>query len=388
LRLDFPEKVHVAKHREETLDFGVRDEQRAGGTFVIGLGLPREITSPWGEFRAVLPPSDAALKVRWPITATRRGEYHLPECCFRVPSRLGLWVRQGSLAAGTRIRVYPDLRREYRKLAALLLHRSELGRHAQRQVGRGRDFEKLRDYLPGDSMSDIHWRVTAKRGHLVTKEYQIERTQEIYVVIDASRLSLRTVDQQESGPEPLIERYISAALTLGTVAQRQGDRFGLLVFNHRILNFIRAKAGAAHFRVCRNALLDLHAETVTPDFEELAGFILQKLRRRALLLFLTSLDDPVLAESFVHCLAPVSRRHLVYVNMVRPVLAEPVFANAAVADLDDIYRHLGGHLLWQGLRDLETLLKHSGIAFSLVDHERLSVEMVSQYITAKRRQVL
>ena len=127
---------------------------------------------------------------------------------------------------------------------------------------------------------------------------------------------------------------------------------------------------------------------MTPDFEELAGFILQKLRRRALLLFLTSLDDPVLAESFVHCLAPVSRRHLVYVNMVRPVLAEPAFADAAVTDLDDIYRRLGGHLLWQGLRDLETLLKHSGIAFSPVDHARLSVEMVSQYITAKRRQVL
>ena len=69
------------------------------------------------------------------------------------------------------------------------MNRGAFGVHAQRQVGQGREFEKLREYAPGDSYIDIHWKATAKRGRPVTKLYQVERTQEVYVIIDASRLA-------------------------------------------------------------------------------------------------------------------------------------------------------------------------------------------------------
>src|SRR5204863_1117351 len=89
------------------------------------------------------------------------------------------------------IRVYPNLLNERKNLAALFLHRGSFGMHAQRQIGKGRDFEKLREYIPGDSYDEVHWKATAKRGRPVTKIFQIERTQEVYVIIDASRLSAR-----------------------------------------------------------------------------------------------------------------------------------------------------------------------------------------------------
>jgi len=90
------------------------------------------------------------------------------------------------------IRVYPNLHPERRNLAGLFLNRGAFGIHAQRQVGKGRDFEKLREYIPGDSYDEIHWKATAKRGHPVTKVFQVERTQEIVVVIDSSRLSAKS----------------------------------------------------------------------------------------------------------------------------------------------------------------------------------------------------
>ena len=95
------------------------------------------------------------------------------------------------MPAQSEIRVYPNLFTERRNLAALFLHRGAFGLHAQRQVGKGREFEKLREYMPGDSFDEIHWKATAKRGRPITKVFQIERTQEVYVVIDASRLSAR-----------------------------------------------------------------------------------------------------------------------------------------------------------------------------------------------------
>lgn len=391
VRVEFPQRAGIVRNSDETLDFTVQDDRGAGGALRIGLGLPREVNSPRRELDVVLPPNRAGLAISWPINVPGRGEYLLSRCYFRVPSRLGLWFEQGSLPAGTLIQVYPNLLSEYRKVSALFLRRNGAGIRAHRQIGQGRDCEKLRDYAPGDSMSDIHWRVTAKRSRLVTKEYQLERTQEIYVVIDASRLSARPANATNDGAgawEPLLEHYISSALTLGDFARRQGDRFGLLAFSNRILRFIRAGGGKAHYRTCRDALLDLHPQTVTPDFEELAGTILQNLRRRALLLFLTSLDDPSLADSFLSHMEAVGRRHFIVVNMIKPPLAVPVFSDQDVTDTGDIYRRLAGHMLRQSLSNLEVLLRRRGIDLALTDRDNLCVEMVSRYVNIKRRQVL
>jgi uncharacterized protein (DUF58 family) len=391
VRVEFPETVSIARNSDESLDFTVRDESGAARTLCLGLSLPREINSTRREMNVELPSNRTSLRIEWPISAPGRGQYLLSKCYFRVPSRLGLWLKQASLPAGTLIRVYPNLASEYRKVFTLFARRNGAGIRPHRQIGQGREFEKLRDYQPGDSMTDIHWRVTAKRNRLVTKEYQLERTQDIYVIIDASRLSTRTISSPGEGrgvQEPLLERYINAALTVGDFARRQGDRFGLLAFSNRILRFIRAGGGKMHYRTCRDALLDLHAQTVTPDFEELANSILQNLRRRALLLFLTSLDDPSLAESFLSDMAAASRKHIIIVNMIRPSLARPLFSGQEVSDTGDIYRWLGGHLLWRNLSKLEVLLRRRGIDFALIDRENLCVEMVSRYVNVKRRQVL
>lgn len=389
IRVDFPEKVNVIRNREESLIFKIREEKGSIGKLLLAIGFPCEVASVQEELPVEFPQGAGSVQVTWPITANRRGEYGLSGCLIRVHSRLGLWSKQENRSADTRIHVYPDLMKEQQKITALFLRRNTPGLRAQRQVGRGREFEMLRDYIPGDSMSDIHWRVTAKRGHLVTKEYQIERTQEVYVIIDASRLSARMIESNESGiREPILERHIGAALTLGDFAQRQGDKFGLIVFSNRILNFLRAGSNRAHFRLCRDSLLTLDPQTVTPDFEEVAAAIMKSLRRRALLLFLTCLDDPSLAESFVESMEAVGRKHLMTVNMIRPASAIPLFSDPGIDGVDDIYRALGGHMVHQSLRELEIVLRRRGIGFYLLDHERLSVEMVSQYINVKRRQIL
>ena len=132
----------------------------------------------------------------------------------------------------------------------------------------------------------------------------------------------------------------------------------------------------------------LQPQIVTPDFDELCTFIRLRLRRRALLVFLTSLDDPVLAESFVRNMDLIRRQHLVLVNMMQPPGAVAVVHEPDVAGVDDLYQHLGGHLLWHKLRELEKVLQRRGVQFSLLENERLSAELVSQYLEVKQRQLL
>jgi len=379
IELKLPQVVRLSKDRSGTIELRIRNEQQKGSALRLGLAFPREIESPNEDLSVALPAASEWSRVDWPCKALKRGNYLLDKAYLEGASPLGFWAVRGSTPIQSQIRVYPNLLTERKNLAAVFLNRGSFGLHAQRQIGQGRDFEKLRDYIPGDGFDEIHWKATAKRGHPVTKVFQIERTQEIYVIIDASRLSAR---------EETLEGFITAALVLGLAAEQQGDLFGLLTFTDKVEAFLRARNGKSHYNACRDALYTLQPQSVTPDFDEVATFIRLRLRRRALLVFLTALDDPVLAESFVRNMDLLCRQHLVLVNMIRPAVADPLFSQPDVSSSDDLYQHLGGHLRWQKLRELEKVLQRRGVRFSLLENEKMSAQLVSQYMAVKQRQAI
>ena len=412
LAFRFPEVVRLSKGREGGVDF-VAEHTRPGlpaRTLRLGLTWPEEVRTPDEELDAHLAPGVARTLFTWPCTGLRRGSFRLERIYYREDSPLRLWSVRRSQAADCELRVYPDLRAERRQAAAVFLTRNGIGSHAQRQVGRGRDFEKLRDYVAGDSIEDISWKATARRQKPVSKVFQVERTQEVYVVIDASRLSGRSaggtpsVDNGESaesgvlaavqtGTAPtVLERYVASALMLCLAAERQGDLFGLATFAAGVQRFLRAKNGAAHFDACREAIYALEPAPVTPDFDELSTFLRLRLRRRALLVFLTSLDDALQSEAFTRAVERVSRQHVVIVGSLRPAGVAPLFADAdggaSVTTAEDVYQRLGGHLQWQRLRERELLLRRAGVRVALLDPARMTEQLVTQYMNVKRRQIL
>lgn len=356
----------------------------------LGIRFPDALDVPASVRRVELPGTAGRFPVGWTCTPLQRGQFFVDGVQVESLSPLGLWAIRRRLPARTEIRVYPNLTPERNRLASVFLNKSGIGIHAQRQVGKGREFEQLRDYIPGDSYEDIHWKATARRGFPVTKTYQIERTQEVYVVVDASRLSARSLPGREpgEGPEPQLEHLLRAALLLGVVAERQGDFFGLATFSDRVHTFIRASKGRGHFNSCREALYTLQPQLVNPDFEEICTFIRLRLRRRALIIFLTNLDDPVLAESLTKNLEILSRRHLVMVNMVTPAHIQPLFGRGPVESVDEIYAQLGGHLQWQSLRETQRSLHRHGVDLHLAGHEQLCGDLVTQYVNVKQRQLL
>ena len=420
--LQLPPLLRFSKERDGVIEVTVKNPSRQARRLRIGLPLPPEIASAQDDVVVTLPADAEQSRLEWACRPLSRGNFHLRRGYLESPSRLGFWNVRRTVPVQCELRVYPNLLTERKDLAALFLRRGALGVHAQRQIGKGRDFEKLRDYVPGDSFDEIHWKATARHGRPVTKVFQIERTQEVYVIIDASRLSARKVASEggkggasnqtsvvsgQKGKTPtrdhsplntddcllntgatVLERFLTAALILGQAAEQQGDLFGLLTFSDRVETFLRAKNGKAHYAACRDAIYTLEPRPITPDFDEISAFIRTRLRRRALLVFLTSLDDPVLAESFIRNMALLSGQHLVLVNMIKPPDADPLFSRPDVSELDDIYRHLGGHLQWHSLRELEKVLQRRGVRFSLLANEHLASDLVSQYIGVKQRQLL
>jgi uncharacterized protein (DUF58 family) len=377
LRVELPALVRMFKDR--SADVRVRIHHTKAIRMRLGIVVPDGIEAEFEEQDIDLPAGSEASEFLWKWTARRRGLYRVDAVYLEADTPLGLWRVRRKDAVAMEIRAYPNLRRQEDLNA---LRQGVSGAHSMRQVGRGREFEKLREYLPGDGFDEIHWKATARRGKPITKVFQVERTQEVYVVIDASRLSARPV-----GEETVLEREISAGLILGAAAEKRGDLFGLAAFSDQVDAFVRARNGKSHYAACRDAIYQLHPKAVSPDFDEIATFLRLRLRRRAMVLFLTSLDDPVLAENFARATKLLARRHLVLAGMLRPASARRLFENE-VESVEDVYRDLAGHIAWRRLKELEATLARSGVRLSIIDPTNYSTALIGIYDSVKQRQLI
>lgn len=352
----------------------------------LALALPGSFESEQPDVIADPPAQGKPALVNWVCTARRRGRFRVGAACIEANSRWGFWLLRQQQPVEAELRVYPNLFAERKQLAALFLNRGAAGVQLRRMVGRGREFERLREYQPGDSFDEVHWKGTAKRGRPITKIFQVERTQEIYVVIDASRLSARPATQ-DGRTVTTLERHITATLVLLLAASQQGDRFGLVAHDAQVRTFLRAGNGAAHYGACREAIHGLEPSENSPDFAGIFSLLRTRLRRRSLLIFLTDLGDPVLADEFAKHVRVLSRQHLVLVNQVRTPGVEPLFARE-VAGADEIHARLAGHFQWRETRDIASRLQPLGVTAAMLSNERLAADLVGQYLQVKRRQLL
>jgi uncharacterized protein (DUF58 family) len=383
IEVSMPNLVRLSKDREGSLPLQVRNPTQVAQQIRIGIPFPLEIESDSYDQLVNLPSSTEYSHFEWKCRPLKRGKFTVDRCYLERVSPIGLWSLRSVQKVHCEVRVYPNLFEERKKIDSQFLNRQEYGVHTRKMVGQGREFEKLRDYVFGDAYDQLHWKATAKRGRPITKVFQIERTQEVYVAIDFSRRSSKQVND-----EIALEFFLRSALILGMVAQQQGDLFGALTFSNRVHGFLRAGNGKAHYQACRDLLYGLQPQMVTPDYEDLFSYIRSRLRRRALLVVLTDLNDPMLAESFVRSASLVARQHLLLVNMIRPEGAIALFEEADVNSVDEIYERLSGHLVWANLKDLRNVLHRYGIPFSQLHLPTMTVELVNQYFGVKERQLL
>jgi uncharacterized protein (DUF58 family) len=369
-----PQFLRLTKDVAATLPITLKNATGAELPIRVGLAMPDGMESEKPVLEPKMPAGSGLLN--WRCTGRARGDHRLGQIYLEAASPLGLWQARISRPVECTFRVYPNMRDK--ATAGLFLKSASLGVRTYRQVGKGREFEQLRQYLSGDSFEDIHWKATAKRGYPTVKLFRVENAQEIYAVIDSSRLS---------GREAILENYVNAALHLALVAERQGDRFGLVTFSDRTHKFLRARNGLDHFRLCRETIYNLRADRVSPDFRDVITSLQLNLRRRALLVFFTSLDDALLAETFEHDIGLLSRRHVVLVNVTQTSAMTPLFTREP-DDVESAYQDLAGQMLWNRMRTLKIALQNRGVRLSIVDPERIKLQVTTQYLDVKRRQIL
>ncbi len=293
---------------------------------------------------------------RYDLTPRRRGEPLLGPLSVRVLGPWALAWSQRDLIPPEPRRVYPQIRWEGRVGRLLTLaHRRELGQSPERTQGVGREPYALREYRPGDPLSKIHWKASARHARLISREDAWERGRPLIILLDCAR-AMVSLDAARSK----LDHALAAALALMRVAIGRGDRVTLVAFSDRIERLVRVHAGAKGVARAYGALFDLPARLAEPAFDLAVEAVQRAEGRRATLVCFTSVVDLAAAELLRDSLAQLQRRHqLLLVNLEdadlaalalgSPRSAEEAFAKTAAIETLLANRRLGQRLRRSGI---------------------------------------
>src|SRR5436305_1883793 len=213
--------------------------------------------------REAVIPGPGEIHWTYGLVPRRRGEHATGPLTARVLGPWGLAWAQRDLLPAEPVRVYPQVRWEGRVGQLLALaQRRRMGQIPQRMHGLGSEPYALREYLPGDPISKIHWKATARHGRPVTREDTWERSARLIVLLDCAR-AMASMDGRRSK----LDYALAATLALTRVAAARGDQVTIIAFAGRVLRSVRVRSGGRGAWAAYEALYDVEAELAEPAYD-------------------------------------------------------------------------------------------------------------------------
>ncbi|MGH9605540.1 MAG: DUF58 domain-containing protein [Terracidiphilus sp.] len=342
--------------------------------------------------------------VRYRIAPLERGDWETGWLYVRYRSPLGLAERWARAPLTQSVRVYPALRTgEEQQIFLARSRQIDLQLRRARQRGLGRDFESLRDYREGDDLRDICWTATARRGAPITRQYQTERSQAVWIVLDCGRLMRARVGPARVGPARVgtdtklqgsgpassrrhtkLDYACSTAIALAQLALYSGDRVGLLAYGQGIQQRLLPGRGAAHLRQLIELLAQARAETSEADHLRATAMLNRLQPRRSLILWVTDLAETAMRPEVIEGAMQLARRHvLLFVAMAQPEVNR--IAAARPQNMDQMFLAAAAQEM-AGRRELLLARLHERGALTLdLEPETLTSSVLNRYLTVKER---
>ena len=396
LRLPHSEQLEVRRIWERRPCLGVPGnvgvELRNNGKTPIRARIvdetPTQIRSEPPDLELRVKPGTSA-EARYAVMPIERGDTRLGRMFLRFQSPLGLAEQWAVAETQQTIRVLPNLEQARRQTLYLIRSRQvELEKRRKRQRGIGREFDSLREYREGDEVRDISWTATARRRHLITRVFQMERSQNVWLVVDAGRLLRAQVREEENAPRySKLDYAVNAVLSLAQVALYCGDRVGLLAYGRRVQQNLYPNRGAHHVRAMVESLAQVRGEAFESDHGRAVRALLNAQKRRSLVVWITDFAETATIPDVIEYAMQLSPRHLVvFAAMGQPDLQSVAETMPAVTG--DIYRH-GAALEIAQRRDilLRGLRQRGVLALELMPG-MLASSLVTQYLDIKERSLL
>lgn len=349
-------------------------------TLVIREALPAPLRFAGDAARILDLPAGSVTRERLMAEPLRRGKGRGGTLSVRLAGPWGLALRQSKLELPWDVTVFPSLKGvALRALLTPAQRRREAGLRTVRQIGEGRVFESLAEWVPGDDTRTIDWKATARRGKVMVRRYEDERRQQVMLVLDAGRRLTA-----ESEGRARLEDAIEAVLHLAATALDHDDDVGLLVFSDTVERYVRPARGRRALSAIMDALAAVEGKLVEPDYPGAFAFLATRSRRRAFTVVFTDVIDRHASEALIAHTVSLRPRHLPLAVVLRDPSLEGL-ANARPADTDQAFRRAAAEELLLARAEALNDMRHRGVLVLDVPPSGAARAVTERYEELKRK---
>lgn len=318
--------------------------------------------------------------ITYALRPVKRGEYHFGDILLYAATPLKLGMRRYRFSAAQMVPVYPSFLQMRRyELMAITNRLTEVGIKKIRRIGHNREFELIKEYVTGDDVRTINWRATARKVHLMVNQYQDERSQNVYSLIDKSR-----VMEMPFNGMTLLDYAINASLVISNIAIRKSDKAGLLTFQDKVNTFLPASRSNRQMATILEVLYNQKTDFREADLSAVYSQVRHKISQRSLLLLFTNFESIYGMERQLSFLRALARYHLLVVIFFENTELN-VLLNQPAGSLQEIYHKAIAEKFALDKKLIVKALQQNGIQAILTPPEKLTINTINKYLELKAR---
>ena len=317
------------------------------------------------------------------VRPTERGEYHFGNLNVFVSSPLGFIFRKQQFDNEKMVPNYPSFLQLKKYEFVAFTNRLKLfGLKKIRRIGHTMEFEQIKEYVTGDDIRNINWKSTAKKNQLMVNQYQDEKSQPVYSIIDKGRVMKMPFNQLS-----LLDYAINATLVISNIVLRKNDKAGMFTFSRKVENRVAAQQRKSHMNVILETLYNIETDFSESDFSRLYVDIKRSLNQRSLLLLYTNFETLDALHRQLPYLQAIAKTHLLVViffenTELKKIIDQPANTTRLIFD-----KTIAEKFIFEKKLIANELRKH-GIQVILTAPENLTIDTINKYLEIKARGLL
>jgi len=341
--------------------------------------LPAQFQKRDFDYKTSLEPTEKTT-FTYNVRPVERGEYKFGNVHIFVSSLLQIFSRRYTFSNDKNVKVYPSYI-QMKKYEFLAIHNNltEFGMKKIRRIGQTMEFEQIKNYIPGDDVRNVNWKATAKRAELMVNQYQDEKSQPIYSVIDLGRVMKMPFEGLS-----LLDYAINSTLAFSNIALLKNDKAGMLTFSKNVEKIIAASNKKTNLSVINEELYNITTDFTDANFALLYATIKRKINQRSLLILYTNFEHISALKRQLPYLKAIAKKHLLVTVLFENTELDSLITENS-EDLQSIYHKTIAEKYTYEKRLIVKELERNSIHAILTKPKQLSVNVINKYLEFKAK---
>ncbi|MBN8566929.1 MAG: DUF58 domain-containing protein [Flavobacteriales bacterium] len=321
--------------------------------------------------------------IQYFLRPVERGEYVFGNLNVYISSPLRIISRRFTFNKDQMVPTYPSYiqLRKY-DLMAFSNNLFQYGVKKIRRIGHTMEFEQIKEYIQGDDIRTLNWKATAKKNSLMVNQFQDEKSQSVYMIIDKGR-----VMKMPFNGLSLLDYAINATLVLSNVILKKHDKAGMFTFSKKVENRVVAEKRSSQMQLIMECLYNIKTDFFESDFSRLYTDVKKNINQRSLLLLYTNFETLDGLHRQLPYLKGIAKNHLLVVVFFQNTELNELIHKKAET-VQEVYDKVIAEKFMFEKRLIVNELKKYGIYSVLTQPENLTLDTINKYLEIKARGIL